>query len=36
MKAGDDEKPADQPPSELDLLTEIRDLLRAQQAPPVR
>ena len=33
-KAGDDEKPADQPPSELELLTEIRDLLRAQQTPP--
>jgi len=33
-KAGDDDKPADQPPSELELLTEIRDLLKAQQAPP--
>ncbi|MEO5920790.1 MAG: large conductance mechanosensitive channel protein MscL [Pseudolysinimonas sp.] len=29
-----DEKPVDQPPNELELLTEIRDLLRAQAAPP--
>ncbi len=34
-KAGE-EKAADQPPTELELLTEIRDLLRAQQAPPTR
>jgi large conductance mechanosensitive channel len=34
-KTGED-NPADQPPSELELLTEIRDLLRAQQAPPAR
>jgi large conductance mechanosensitive channel len=34
-KAGE-EKPADQAPNELELLTEIRDLLRAQAAPPAR
>ncbi len=34
-KAGE-EKPADEAPTELELLTEIRDLLRSQQAPPAR
>ena len=33
-KESGEQKPADQPPSELELLTEIRDLLRAQQTPP--
>jgi large conductance mechanosensitive channel len=34
-KAGE-EMPADEAPTELELLTEIRDLLRSQQAPPAR
>ena len=29
-----EQTPADQPPNEVELLTEIRDLLRAQQSPP--
>ena len=31
-----EEKPADKPPTEIELLTEIRDLLRSQPAPPAR
>ncbi len=31
-----EQTPADQPPNEVELLTEIRDLLRAQAPPPAQ